>query len=324
MSTPAKSKSVELENSQINKEVTDVNAHENAAQESGGEISHEATIFAEPIAHFGGLTITNALLTSWVAVFILVVLGINLKSKTTLVPKGIQNFFEWVIEGALSLSDQVTNDRKLSKKVFPIVFTLFLFILVNNWLGIFPGVGTIGQIAEHDGHKVFIPYLRGGTADINTTLALAIFAVIGSNVFGALVIGLGKTLNKYFNVKALAHIPSRIMKDPTIVIVNPITFFVGLIEVVGEAAKVASLSFRLFGNVFAGEVLLASMAAILSVGVPIPFMFLEIMVGFIQALIFSILTLVYFTIASHDHDHEEHEEHHEHAENDMRSAQSEA
>ena len=152
----------------------------------------------------------------------------------------------------------------------------------------------------------FIPFLRGGTADINTTLALAVMAVIGANVFGVVSIGLWKTFNKDVNLNVLGGIFTKIRNEPTIIIVAPITFFVGLIEIVGEFAKVASLSFRLFGNVFAGEVLLASMAALVAYIIPIPFLFLELLVGVIQALIFSILLVVYFTIAASDHE-EEHE-----------------
>ncbi len=137
-------------------------------------------------------------------------------------------------------------------------------------------------------------------------------AVIGSNVFGVLVIGIWKTFNKYVNLKALAGIVTKVRKDPTTLLVAPVMFFVGVLELIGEVAKVASLSFRLFGNVFAGEVLLASMTVLLAYGLPIPFLFLEVMVGAIQALIFAMLTLVYFTIAAQDHD--EHEEGHGHAE----------
>ena len=106
---------------------------------------------------------------------------------------------------------------------------------------------------------------------------------------------------------------TKVRKEPTVIIMAPVMFFVGLIEIVGEVAKIASLSFRLFGNVFAGEVLLASMGALFAYGLPIPFLFLEVLVGFIQALIFSMLTLVYFTIAAEDHD--AHDEGHGHEEN---------
>ena len=276
------------------------------AGDGATEIKHETTLFAEPIFHVGSFTVTNALLTSWIAVALLVVLAITLWKKLSEVPRGIQNVFEVFIEGALALCDQVTSDRKKSLKIFPIAASVFLFVLVNNWFGILPGVGSIGFIETAEGHAAFIPFLRGGTADLNTTLALSILAVVGSNIFGIVSIGAWKSLNKFINLKALAEIPKKILKDPTVLIVNPIHFFVGIIEIIGEFAKVASLSFRLFGNVFAGEVLLAAMSAIFAYGTPIPFIFLEVLVGFIQALIFSMLTLVYFTIAAESHDdHEE-------------------
>ena len=265
------------------------------------------TLFAEPIFHFQNFVITNALFTSWIAVIVIVILSFVLRSKLKEVPGKIQNLFEIIIEGALSLCDQVTNDRRLSMKIFPIAISVFFFILVNNWFGILP-LGGFGLVEKGEHGLAFIPFLRGGTADINTTIALAILAVFGANLFGIFSIGIWKTLNKYVNLKVIGQIGKKIRKDPTVVIVAPITFFVGLIEIVGEFAKIASLSFRLFGNVFAGEVLLVSMAALVGYIVPIPFLFLEILVGVIQALIFSILLVVYFTIASTDHDeHEEHE-----------------
>jgi len=170
-------------------------------------------------------------------------------------------------------------------------------------------LGGFGLIEEGEHGLAFIPIFRGGTADINMTLALAVMAVIGANLFGVFSLGAWKTFNKYVNLKALGQIGKKIRKDPTIILVAPITFFVGLFEIIGEVAKIASLSFRLFGNVFAGEVLLASIAALVAYFIPIPFLFLEIFVGVIQAFIFSMLLVVYFTIGASDHDHEE--EHHE-------------
>ncbi len=270
------------------------------------------TLFAEPIIHLNNFTITNALLTSWLAVFILIIISLILRSKLREVPGKVQNVFEIVVEEALKMIDQVTNDRALSIKIFPFAISVFFFILINNWLGLIP-LGGFGIVEKSKEGLSFVPFLRGGTADINTTLALAVMAVFGANVFGILSIGLWKTFNKYVNLKVLGGIFTKIRHEPTIIIVAPITFFVGLIEIVGEFAKVASLAFRLFGNVFAGEVLLASMAALVAYIVPIPFLFLEILVGVIQALIFSILLVVYFTIGASDHDeHESHEKaHHE-------------
>ena len=268
------------------------------------EPTEHITLFAEPIHQYGNFTVTNSLLTSWFAVLILIILALALRSKLKTIPGKLQNIFEMILEGALSLCDQVTNDRVLSMRIFPIAITVFFFILVSNWLGIMP-LGGFGIVEKGKEGLTFIPFLRGATADINTTLALAVMAVIGANVFGVVSIGLWKTFNKYVNLKVLGGIFTKIRREPTIIIVAPITFFVGLIEIVGEFAKVASLSFRLFGNVFAGEVLLASMAALVAYIIPIPFLFLELLVGVIQALIFSILLVVYFTISATDHDEHE-------------------
>ena len=181
-----------------------------------------------------------------------------------------------------------------------------MFVLLNNWFGILPlgGFGLV-EIGEHG--KMFIPLFRSGTADINGTLPLAIMSVIGANIFGIISIGVWKTINKYVNLNALGSIFTKVRKDPSILMTAPIMFAVGFLELVGEFAKIASLSFRLFGNVFAGEVLLASMGAIIAYILPTPFLLLEVLVGVIQAFIFAILTLVYYTISSMDHD-EEHEE----------------
>ncbi len=264
------------------------------------------TLFAEPIFHLQGFTVTNTLLTSWFVVAIIIIIALIIRSSLREVPNKIQNFFEIIVDAALSLCDQVTNDRTLSVRIFPVAISVFFFILINNWLGIIP-LGGFGIIEQGEVSATFVPFLRSGTADINTTIALAIMAVLGANIFGIFSIGLWKTFNKYVNLKALGGIFTKIRHQPTVIIVAPITFFVGLIEIVGEFAKVASLSFRLFGNVFAGEVLLVSMAALVAYIIPIPFLFLELLVGVIQALIFSILLVVYFTIGASDHD--EHEEH---------------
>jgi F-type H+-transporting ATPase subunit a len=275
-------------------------------------IAHEITLFAEPLFHWGSFTVTNALFTAWIVVIIIIILSAILRAKLREVPGTFQNVFEIMVEGALELCDQVTGDRAKSEKIFPIAISAFFFILINNWLGITP-LGGLGLLERGEHGLAFIPFLRGGTADINTTIALAVTAVIGANIFGVMSIGIWKTFNKYVNLKALGQIFTKVRHDPTIIIVAPITFFVGVIEIIGEVAKVASLSFRLFGNVFAGEVLLASMAALVAYIVPVPFLFLEILVGLIQALIFATLLVVYFTIGATDHDHEEHtEDGHEH------------
>ena len=170
-------------------------------------------------------------------------------------------------------------------------------------MGLLPGVGTIGFVETGEHGKMFVPLLRGATADLNTTLAIALFSVIMSHIFGVIMIGVWNHFNKFVNIKAMVAIPEKIKKDPTILMVNPIKVFVGLIEIVGEIAKVASLSLRLFGNIFAGEVLLASMMALVAFLLPLPFMFLELIVGIVQALVFAILTLAFMSIATTNEEH---------------------
>lgn len=271
--------------------------------ETHEEIIHENTLFAEPIAHLGSFPITNSLMTSSLALIIIVTFGLLIKRRLHKIPRGLQNGLEIIIEGFLEIFDSVTGNRKKSLQFAPLVLAFFFFVLINNWLGIIPGVGSIGQIVQHGNEKFFIPYLRGGTADLNTTLALATIGVVVSHVLGVMSVGTWKYFNKFINIKAFLEIPKKVRKDPAILLVNPIKAFVGIIEIVGEAAKVASLSFRLFGNVFAGEVLLASMSAILAFGIPIPFLFLEVLVGLIQALIFAMLILTYLTINTTAEEH---------------------
>ncbi len=284
---------------------------ENNTQNTNTAVSHEVTIFAEPILSVGNFTVTNSVITSWLTLIVITVLALAIRLKIKKIPGKLQNFFEIIMDGALSLCDQVTGDRKISKKVFPFSLTLFFFILISNWLGLVPFLGSLGFTSFEGGNAAFVPLFRSATADINTTLALSIVVVIASNIFGIFMVGLWKTFNKYVNLISLGSVFTKVKKDPTVLIVAPINFFVGVLELVGEMAKIASLSFRLFGNVFAGEVLLASMGAIMSYLVPAPFLFLEVFVGLIQAVVFSLLATVYFAMAAQDHT--EHEEKHSEA-----------
>ncbi len=268
-----------------------------------GGIIYENTLYAEPIAHLGNFVITNSLLTSSLVLLLILIVGFFIKRHLKQVPSNFQSALEIIVNEALDLFDGVTGSRKRSLKFAPVVLALFFFVLFNNWIGVLPGMGTIGQLVKSGGKIFFIPYFRGGTADLNTTLALAIFGVVLSHIFGVLTVGWWKYLNRFINIKALLEIPKKIKKDPMILLINPIKVFVGLIEIISELAKVVSLSFRLFGNLFAGEVLLASMSAMVAWGIPIPFMFMEILVGFIQALIFAMLVLTYLTMSTNIEEH---------------------
>lgn len=272
------------------------NSHETVLT---SEIIKENTIYAEPVSHIGNFTITNSLINSWLVVFLIVVFALIFKTKIKSIPTGIQNAVEAIYEYLIDLFNSVTGSLEKSTKFFPFIFAFFIFILLNNWLGLLPGIGSIGQVVSEHGEKVFIPFFRGATADLNTTLALAIIGVVASHIFGVISIGVWNHFNKFINIKTVIEIPKKVMKDPMVLLINPINVFVGLVEIVSEIAKVVSLSFRLFGNVFAGEVLLASMSAILAFGLPLPFMFLEVLVGLVQAIVFTLLVLSYLTMMGH-------------------------
>ncbi|MDD5109836.1 MAG: F0F1 ATP synthase subunit A [Patescibacteria group bacterium] len=240
----------------------------------------EISLAAEKVASVFGFPITNSLLTSWLVVLLLVVLGLLIRRKVALVPRGIQNVAESILEFLLNLGDQVTGDRKQTERFFPLVATIFIFIVTANWFGLLPLVGPLEVETVHAGHPVVIPLLRSANADLNTTLALAIIAVVSLQVFGIATIGFFKYAGKFFNFH------------------SPILFFVGILELIGEVAKMISFSFRLFGNVFAGEVLLMVVGSLVAYLAPLPFYGLELFVGFIQALVFSILTLVFLKMAT--------------------------
>jgi F-type H+-transporting ATPase subunit a len=274
----------------------------------GGESTQtqtEVSMAAEPVFAVQGFTVVNSLLNAWLAVFIIIVLAVALRAKIALIPKGLQNAMEMLLEGALKFGDSIIGRREKTLKFLPIVLPLFVFILINNWLGILPGVGSVGYLAEHSGKIAFVPFFRSGMADLNMTLALALMVIVATHIVGVLWTGAWRHLNRFVPVNLLLEIPRKLKeKDFTVLFVNPIKFFVGLIEVVGELAKAASLSLRLFGNVLAGEILLAVMASIFAFVTPIPFLFLELFVGLIQAFIFAILSLVFLNMMSHSHEEE--------------------
>jgi len=240
---------------------------------------------AEPLFHIGSFTVTNSLLLAFIVSGVLLLLAWRLKSKLSEVPGTLQNIFEVAIDGVLSLMDSVLHDRKKSEKYLPLVATIFLFVMISNWMGLLPGVGSLGLHAMHEGREEFTPLFRAPAADLNFTISLAILSVVGVNLAGVAVLGVRRHLSKFFTLK------------------NPIYTFVGLLELVSEFAKMISFSFRLFGNVFAGEVLLIIVGALVPYFVPLPFLALEIFVGFIQAFIFSMLTLVFLAISTAEEGH---------------------
>jgi F-type H+-transporting ATPase subunit a len=252
-------------------------------------------LIAEPVFHVGSFPVTNAYINSTLAVLFFLIIGFMLRNRTSEIPKGLQNVAESLIEFMLKYVDQVTRDRKKSWKFFPIVGGLFLFILISNWMGLLPGTGSIGRWLIMHGNLELVPLLRPANSDLNMTLAMAVFAVIASHIFGVAAIGFFKYFNKFIKIGDLIH---SVRKGGMSIFVAIVEFVVGLIEVSSEVAKMVSLSLRLFGNVFAGEVLLTVLAGLIAYAVPLPFILLEILVGLIQAIVFSMLTLVYLVMAT--------------------------
>lgn len=241
----------------------------------------EISIKAEPLFHLGSFVVTNSILLSWVVFLIIVLIAIYLRDRISLIPGKLQSVFELLAEYLLKLMDNLIGDRRKSEQYLPLVMTIFIFVLLSNWLGLFPGVGTI---VLHEGAKS-VPIFRAPTADLNFTVVLAMIAVIAVNFFGIVAVGWKRHASKFFNFK------------------SPILSFVGILELVSEFVKIISFSFRLFGNIFAGEVLLTIVGFLAPYFIPLPFLFLEVFVGFIQAFIFTMLTIVFVAMSV---SHEEH------------------
>ena len=248
---------------------------------------HIPTLAAETLFHIGSLPITNTIVNVWLAIGILIIVGIIISRKASLKPGKMQNFMEFFLEKLLVYFDQVTGDRKKTLRFLPLVGSVFFFILLSNWLGLLPGTGSI-----HIGEA---PLLRPANSDLNLTLAMAVLVVLISHIVGLFTVGVFTHLNKFIQIGGFIK---SLRKGPVAIFTGIINLAVGLIEIVSEFAKVLSLSLRLFGNIFAGEVLITVIASIAAILLPAPFMLLELLVGLVQASVFTMLTLVYLTVMS--------------------------
>lgn len=282
------------------------------------------SLAAEKIGSIAGFPITNSLLATWLTMAVLAALTFVSTRNMSLVPSRAQSIAEVIIGALYDFFSAVTG--KYAKKFFPIVASIFMFVIMANWIGLMPGFGTIGffhavkelqaetavpkthetttppaveSVTELSGkteanptpekkegaETEFVPLLRAATADLNMTIGLAIFAVIAIQYYGFSIVG-PKYSTKFVNFK------------------DPILFYVGILELISDISKIVSFAFRLFGNIFAGEVLLAVMAFLMPFIIPLPFLMMELFVGFIQALVFSMLTAVFLNLAvSHGDEH---------------------
>lgn len=251
----------------------------------------------EPDFQIAGFTITNTLLSSWLTMLLLIVLA--LLSRRNLVdapsPRSLQNVIEAVFEALYNFMQNIAGPK--AHTFFPIVGTFFLFILTSNWIGLLPFFGSVGLWEEAEGERTFIPLLRSTTSDLNTTIALAICAVLSLQVYSIRFLGFRGYISRFVPIDRLTLFLRSLAKGKRIkfglILGIFLDAFVGLLEIFEDLTKILSFSFRLFGNIFGGEVLLLVIAFLVPYIVSVPFMALEIFGGFIQALIFAVLTTAF-------------------------------
>lgn len=287
----------------------------------------------EPIFSDGPRWLTNSMVATIVVDIVIILLALLATARMKLVPSGWQNFMEMVIEYLYGLAESIAG--RDARRYFPWVATIFFYVIISNWSGLIPGVGSIGffhdaapategehalasgrqlamadgslllvepaavdaaPAAAEEGHRVFVPLFRPPSADLNMTFALSLVVMTMVQVWGVRALG-GSYFRKFFNLSGEGFM-------------KYINGFVGILELISEFSRVLAFGFRLFGNIFAGEIVLATMAFLIAFLLPIPFYVLEIFVGFVQALVFMMLALVFFTMATISHGHDDHEHGH--------------
>lgn len=234
------------------------------------------SLSAEQIGTLWGLPITNTMLMSFVVFALLAFLAFSVRKNLSLIPGRLQTLIETLFIGILDYMTETLEDEKLARKLFPLILTIFLFIFTANIIEFTPGIGSIGW-THTDGE--FTPLLRSMNTDLNTTLALTVIVFIVIEVVGVATLGFLRYGKKFVNLSSV------------------LGFLVGIIELFSEVARLISYSFRLFGNIFAGEVMILVIQHFVPMVLPVPIMAFEVFVGFMQAAIFSLLTLFFVKMA---------------------------
>ena len=235
------------------------------------------SVKAEPIFSLLNFRITNSLLTAWIVIGLFFIVAIYYKKQISLKPRERSNFFYFLHYINVVLYDFFESifGNKINV-FFSLLASFFIYILIQNWFELIPGVGSILV-----GKK---PLLRGANADLNSTLSLALVSVILTQFFAIKELGFAAYIKRFINFS------------------SPIVFFTGILEIISELSKVISFSFRLFGNIFAGEVLLLIISFLVPVLASFPFLVYEVFVGLIQALVFAALTAIFIDIAIQPHE----------------------
>jgi F-type H+-transporting ATPase subunit a len=267
---------------------------------------HETlSLKAAPLFQIGSFSVTNSMLVSWIVALAVILFAQIATRNIRTVPTGAQNFWEWLVESLYNFLESIIG-HELVKKTFWFFATIFIFILFTNWAGLIPGVGTVGwgYVDPASGaFRIDRPLLRGANADLNMTSAMAIIFFVLWLIWALQANGIGGFLMHLFGPKGET---SGVLKILMVVVF----FLVGWLEIISILFRPISLSFRLFGNIFAGESILDAMSHMvpaLAWLIPIPFYFLEILVGFVQALVFMLLTAIFtLLIAQHSPGEEAH------------------
>ncbi|MBQ2722913.1 MAG: F0F1 ATP synthase subunit A [Opitutales bacterium] len=277
------------------------------AQLYGASATFASSVKADYLFDIYGLPITNSMFTTWIFTAVIIILFRLLIWKgAKLVPSCGQQIIESIIDGLRGIFEPLMGEKAF-KGAFPLLLGFFSYILIMNWSGLLPGVGSIGLEQQADGTTKFVPFLRPANTDLNTTLALAIISFVAWIYFVGKYVGLKGFLKDTFGNKA----DKKEIALPIYFSLFFVFFAVGCIDIVSILMRLLSLSFRLFGNNFGGEVLLENMHHLAidlprwaSWIIPIPFYLLEMLIGLIQAFLFSLLTAVYIGLLT---GHEEHE-----------------
>ena len=252
-----------------------------AATEGGIQIH-----LASPVlAHFFGIPLTSTMLTTWATMLVLLVFAFYWRSRLTLIPGKVQVCIEAVVGGAFEYVADALENRDRAKQFFPLIMTIFVFILALNWLGLLPGVTSVGIYGETHTGKALIPFFYPANTDLNITIGLALVAFLSIELAGIFFLGFFKYAGKFINFS------------------SPLNFMIGIIELFSEMARLISFSFRLFGNIFAGKTLLVIAIFFIPFIVPVPILAFEMFVGLIQAFIFAVLTLFFIKLAIQEPEH---------------------
>ena len=246
-----------------------------AASEGGIEIHLAPSI----LGYAFGVPVTSTLIMSWFVMGLLTALAFAIYRNIRLAPSKLQSSMEIVVGGAFDYVAEALESKKLARSYFPLLMTIFMFVLTLNWVGLLPGVDSIGIMKVVHGEETLVPFLHPANTDLNITISFALISFFAIEIIGIISLGFFKYGSKFINFS------------------SPLAFLIGIIELFSELARLVSFSFRLFGNIFAGKTLLVIAMFFVPFVLPVPILAFEMFVGFIQAFIFAVLTLFFIKLA---------------------------